>query len=89
MYVFMFVFLFVCLRMCVRMYLHNIYLSIYLSLYAYVALRQVEELQNVDIQECPVVVSSNIYTKDLSFLLCSSGNLFRLLAILLVFKKLF
>ena len=85
MYAFMFVFLFVCLCMCVQMYLHNIYLSIYIS--PYVALRQVEELQNVDTQECPVVVSSNIDTMDLSFLLCSSGNLFRLLAILLVYKK--
>ena len=53
------------------------YILLYVSMHActYVALRQVEELQKMDTQECHVVISSNTDTMDLSFLLCSSGNL--------------
>ena len=55
----------------------SISIILYVSMYActYVASRQVEELQKMDTQECPVVISSNTDTMDLSFLLCSSGNL--------------
>ena len=75
----MFVFLYFCVCVYVSTHVSTylrinliIYLSIYLY-YAYVASRQVEELQKMDTQECPVVVSSNTDTMDLSFLLCSSG----------------
>ena len=75
-------FVYVCIH--VRMYVSIvIYQSLctYVSMHActYVASRQVEELQKMVTQECPVVVSSNIDTMDLSFLLRSSGNLHRLL----------
>ena len=81
--------LYVCMYLCmyIRMYLHT-YLSIYLY-YAYVASRQIEELQKLDTQECPVVIRSNVDTMDISFLLCSSGNLGWHLTTFLVFNKLF
>ena len=66
----MFAFLCICLCVCVSTHLA---VYVYLSLCAYVASRQVEELQKMDTQKCPVVVSSNTDTMDLSFLLCASG----------------